>query len=128
MLGKKKLIDLTHILNKINFLVINSGSNFGLTSRIEIKYRISFSIAALCWRSASTISHHTHVVNGRLQVKQCNKIVNAWLPRVTSDLSVLASGLIAKNSALGLWLRALSLTTQPKESTDKSDITLVVML
>ena len=34
--------------------------------------------------------------------KAYNKTIKAWLFRVTSDLSVLACGLVAKNSALGL--------------------------
>ena len=40
-----------------------------------------------------------------------------------SDSSALASGLVAKNSALGLRPRALFLATRPEARADKSDRT-----
>ena len=57
-----------------------------------------------------------------------NKSVKAWLFRVTLDLSVLASGLVAKNRTLGLRPRVLFLPTRPQARTDKSDDTLGPML
>ena len=42
-------------------------------------------------------------------------------PSALLDLSALASGLVAKNRALGLWPRALFFTTRPEVSADKSN-------
>ena len=56
-----------------------------------------------------------------------NKTIKACLFCVTSDLSVLACGLVAKNSALGLRSRVLFLATRLQARTDKSDVTLEAM-
>ena len=60
--------------------------------------------------------------------KTYNKTINEWFLRVTSDLSVLGFGLIAKNSALGLRPRVLFLVTQPQPRMDKSNVTPETML
>ena len=57
-----------------------------------------------------------------------NKTINVWFRRALSDLSALASGLVGKNSALGLRPRALFLPTRPEARADKSDNALGTIL
>ena len=52
-----------------------------------------------------------------------NKTINVWLfVRVTLDLSALASGLVYKNRALGLWPRVLFLSTRLEARAYKSNV------
>ena len=56
------------------------------------------------------------------------KSIKAWVLCALSDLSTLASGLVTKNRALGLWPHALFLATRPEARADKSDSALEPML
>ena len=67
-------------------------------------------------------------MNKLVQQRAYNKTIQAWFLGVTWDLSVLAHGLVAKNSPRGLRPRGLFLATPPLTRTDKSHVTLSTVL